>query len=249
MPDFTCVINAHNEGYIAKEALESVFRNKFEVEKLGLSVEILVVLDRGSVDTVNLIDSYGTLVKAHKVSFGDLGLARNYGISKSRGTFIALLDADDIWCDDWLLRTYNCIGALGAEELRIFHPEINLYFKSKDRPDGGQFKAVKQVGQDSLGIEFYELAHKNIWSSAVIAPREVFLSCPYVSVNESEGVGFEDWDFNLATIAKGYKHEVVPSTYHFVEEKDVSMRLEFAAKRLSPRYHDWWITTDLPGWN
>lgn len=94
--DISVVIPCYNgERYLA-EAIDSVLR------QTRPALEIMVV-DDGSTDrSRQIVEGYGE--KVHLVAQENRGLpaARNAGIRASRGQFIAFLDADDWWREDFL---------------------------------------------------------------------------------------------------------------------------------------------------
>lgn len=92
--DISVVIPAYNAaGHIAR-AIESVLGQS------ALPGEIIVV-DDGSVDDIaDVVLRYHPRVQLVRRPNGGPGAARNTGIRACRGTWIALLDADDAWLTD-----------------------------------------------------------------------------------------------------------------------------------------------------
>lgn len=91
-PDLVSVIlPTYNRGWVLKDAVDSVLAQDYP------HVE-LVVIDDGSTDnTSSLLDEYGDrIIRVHQDNKG-VSAARNVGINKSRGEFIALIDSDDAW--------------------------------------------------------------------------------------------------------------------------------------------------------
>lgn len=97
-PLVSVVIPTHNSEKTIIQALNSVGLQDFDLS----SVEVVIIDDASTDSTVKVIDE-------ETVSFDfDINLyslrenvgvakARNYGISKSAGEFIAFLDSDDVW--------------------------------------------------------------------------------------------------------------------------------------------------------
>ena len=90
-PLVSVIIPAYNsERYIA-EAIDSVLQQDYP------ALEIIVV-DDGSVDnTRNIVLSYGDKVRLASQKNKGSAAARNLGIAKALGKYIAFLDADDVW--------------------------------------------------------------------------------------------------------------------------------------------------------
>ena len=93
------IIPAYNEGNYIPRCLESIKSLKDQ----NLDIEIIVV-DNGSTDnTVEISESYGAKVLIKKE--GCISSLRNYGAEASKGTIVAFLDADCILPEDWLQKT------------------------------------------------------------------------------------------------------------------------------------------------
>jgi glycosyltransferase involved in cell wall biosynthesis len=90
-PLVSCIVPAHNYGRFVGEALDSILAQTYR------PIEVVVV-DAGSTDdTSAVLARYGDAVRC--VTRGEIlpAEARNVGICETRGEFVALLDADDLW--------------------------------------------------------------------------------------------------------------------------------------------------------
>lgn len=97
-PLVSVIIPVYNAANYIAEALDSVVAQTFK------DYEILVVND-GSSDTEQLervIEPYQSRIVYIKQENCGLSAARNTAIRRSRGSLIALLDADDIWLPNYL---------------------------------------------------------------------------------------------------------------------------------------------------
>ena len=94
--DVSVLIPAYNcDGYILK-ALDSVFSQS---ERVGQ----VVIVNDGSTDNTEdtiLSSKYAQDIDYYKIENSGPGAARNYGISKAKGDWIAFLDSDDIWINN-----------------------------------------------------------------------------------------------------------------------------------------------------
>lgn len=97
MVKISVVIPAYNAESTIKETIESVRKQTFKDFEL-------IVIDDGSTDkTVEVVDSIkDSRIKLFSYSNGKLPVARNRGIEKAKGEYIAFLDADDLWTNDKL---------------------------------------------------------------------------------------------------------------------------------------------------
>jgi len=95
-PLVSFVIPARNEGGYIDKCLGAIRNMKVP----DMKIEIVVV-DNGSTDnTVHISNSYGALVATK--NNGTIGSLRNVGAKLSSGDFIAFLDADCLVPEDWL---------------------------------------------------------------------------------------------------------------------------------------------------
>src|ERR671939_2007579 len=98
MPAVSVIIPAYNAAAHIGAALDSVFAQTFT------DYEVIVVND-GSPDTPELeraLDAYaGRLLYVRQENRGPSG-ARNAGIRRARGEYVALLDSDDLWLPAYL---------------------------------------------------------------------------------------------------------------------------------------------------
>ncbi len=92
MPKVSVIIPTYNRLSMLKEAVDSVLAQNFEDMEL-------IVVDDGSTDgTVEEMKRYGGRVKFFQYSESrGVSAARNRGILRARGKYIAFLDSDDLW--------------------------------------------------------------------------------------------------------------------------------------------------------
>jgi len=101
----SCVIAVFNGAPYLSQALTSV---------LGQSAgdpEVIVV-DDGSTDaTVDIVRRYADRVRYLRQPNSGQAQARNTGVARARGRFLAFLDADDLWCREKLERQLDAFAA------------------------------------------------------------------------------------------------------------------------------------------
>lgn len=141
MTFFSVVIPVYNREYLVKEAIESVLQQSFQ------DFEIIVINDGSTDSTKQTLDTYkGKIEVIHKEN-GGAGAARNAGINRSKGRYIAFLDCDDLWLP-WTLSSYY--EAIVQSDFPSFVSGTSKIFSSTSELD-------KSLPQDDL---FYTL-HKN----------------------------------------------------------------------------------------
>jgi GT2 family glycosyltransferase len=104
-PLVSVVIPAYEAAPYIGQALESVFAQNYP------NYEVIVVND-GSPDTSDFgsaIHNYLDRIVYLKQENRGPGAARNAGILQARGEFIAFLDSDDVWLDNYLNRQMSAI--------------------------------------------------------------------------------------------------------------------------------------------
>ncbi|MGO8791566.1 MAG: glycosyltransferase family 2 protein [Terriglobia bacterium] len=113
---FSIVIPCFNaEPYLA-ETLESVLRQRHK------EFEVLIVDDASTDRTLQIARSYSErdnrirVIACHKGSGGP-ATPRNLGIVESRGDYVALLDADDVWNENKLLHDAEFLESHAADIL------------------------------------------------------------------------------------------------------------------------------------
>jgi glycosyltransferase involved in cell wall biosynthesis len=103
---FSVVVPAHNSAAFIGGALEGVLAQTHH------DYELIVVDDASTDNTWEVIQSwrarFGTklVAIANRQNEGPAG-ARNVGIGKARGEFVAFLDSDDLWMPEHLANAYD----------------------------------------------------------------------------------------------------------------------------------------------
>jgi hypothetical protein len=59
-----------------------------------------------------------------------------------------------------------------------------------------------------------------------MAPRDAHVTVPYIHRDIPHGLSYQDWQFAIETMSRGWKHVVVPDTIIFKRKRDFSLVLE-----------------------
>jgi glycosyltransferase involved in cell wall biosynthesis len=95
-PLVSVVIPVFNASKWISETISSVLDQDYP------NVEVVVIDDGSTDDSSDIINQYTNKVKYFYKSNGGQGSARNIGIQKSNGKYIAFIDADDLWAKNKL---------------------------------------------------------------------------------------------------------------------------------------------------
>ena len=92
------IIPTHNREEFLKEAIQSVLdQDGFDFGGRNSDCELLVVDDGSTDDTRGVVESFEAPVVYHYQDHQGVSAARNFGLRKTRGEFVAFLDSDDLW--------------------------------------------------------------------------------------------------------------------------------------------------------
>lgn len=213
-PVISAVVTFHRERELATATLHAIGRMRRHAESRGLRVELVMTLDGDDAATADAILSHPVLRDGdvlHRVNLRDLSLCRNYAIERAHGDFIATLDGDDLFSENWLAAAVDAVIQHGPST--IAHPQLMIAF--------GTWHAYwEQIDQTDARFRPETLMSLNHWNACALARREVFVRHPYVVARVgASGFGFEDWHWNCETIAGGCTHRVVPHTFRLERRK------------------------------
>lgn len=208
--DISVVITAHHEGRLAHHTMCSLFRARDYALERGLSVETVIVLDRPNEATIDYFSTCAWPVTIETANFGDPGLSRNFGVSRSRGRYIAILDADNLVAKNWFHDTFRYLD--GRQQRIVAHPEYQILFENENL-------VFRQISSTDPKFSVANIIEYNYWDTVCVAKRDIFFRHPYEESTGGPGFGFEDWHWNCQTLADGIEHHVVPHTVHFMRMK------------------------------
>ena len=195
-------------------------------EKAGITVERIIALDNATEATKAwfgqpAFDAWDR----HVMEEGDLGRVRNAIVPRTHGRFIAFLDADDIFSENWLREGVLRLRQAEADGTRaIAHPELNWLF------DGTHSVYQKPDQTDPLFSPYYFYT-MNYYDSLCMCPREAHLEFPYIHRDIPNGLSFQDWQFSIETMAGGWIHLNALDTIIFKRRRDDSLVTASRARR------------------
>jgi len=104
-PTFSIVIPTYNRARFLTKAIDSVLQQSFD------DYEIIVV-DDGSIDaTTEVLHRYNTRITVARQANSGVSAARNRGIELANGRWLAFLDSDDEWEQNYLACQFEQISS------------------------------------------------------------------------------------------------------------------------------------------
>lgn len=204
--DLSIIITAHGEGLIAGVTARNACAAIELAEAAGIRCETLVVLDRATELTKEVLGgALGPKARLIESDEGDPGQARNRGIEAAQGRNSTFLDADDLWSLNWLTEAQ---ARCEARPDAIFHSACNLVF-------GNRRLLFWHVDSETALCDRKYLDWMNYWDAMTLGRTELYRRFPFRRNDLRLGFGHEDWHWNAWTISEGVPHKPVPGTMHF----------------------------------
>jgi glycosyltransferase involved in cell wall biosynthesis len=97
MARVSILMNGYNSEKYLKEAIDSIYAQTYN------DWEIIFIDNCSTDNTKDIVNGYNDKIKYFKTKTNiPLGEARNFGLTKCKGDYLAFLDTDDIWLKDKL---------------------------------------------------------------------------------------------------------------------------------------------------
>ena len=203
-PDISVVMTFHRVGRLAHSSIEAAHAAISYAEHKGLRVEFIFTLDRPDTETEDICKSYlceGT--RMFEVDYGSVALTRNFGAERAEAAYLAHIDSDDLFSENWLYSAY--VQAAKASTPSVFHPEATIHFE-------GTKLLTKAIESDDLEYLKERMWEGALWGPHTFASREIYIQYKFPDLKIEEGFGYEDWHWTCETLAAGVKHVIVPDT-------------------------------------
>ena len=224
-PDVAAIVNLHREGSTAAASVISAWRSVLAARASGIHVELLLVLDTPSEETTNYAKSWldrGARIIETQVK--DLGDARNVAASATDATWLAFLDGDDLWSENWLTSAWQrAAESDGGRTPKVLHPERNIIF-------GDHHSILWHIDSTEPRFSSARARLHNPWTALSFVERATIEALPYPRNDLAAGFGFEDWAWNLAVLRHGGEHRVVVDTCHFIRRTTTGSLLSESQK-------------------
>ncbi|WP_163399996.1 glycosyltransferase family 2 protein [Flavobacterium fluviatile] len=185
-PYFSIIIPLYNKESFIENTLKSIFSQTFT------DYEIIVVNDGSTDNSEKIVLAFNdNRIRFYSQNNQGVSAARNVGIKKSKGDFIAFLDADDYWYP-------NHLEIL--EKLIKDYPYAGLYasrYISKVSEKKFVTNSFLNIDENFSGIVpdfFYSsLVSRIALTSAVIVPKAVFDKTGFFNTSITSGQDLDLW--------------------------------------------------------
>jgi glycosyltransferase involved in cell wall biosynthesis len=189
--EISVIIPAYNAETFLHQAIEAALKQTV------MPVEILVVDDGSKDGTRSVAESYGPPVHYLHRANGGPAAARNTGLQAARGEWLAFLDADDFWPENYLESQIQT--ALQTEADLVF-TDARVVSPSKEWPSWFQRSGhawIHGMKQPSFHDAFNRLLRRGSFAlpSAVMMKREHVVAAG--GFDERLPPGLEDFDLWL----------------------------------------------------
>lgn len=213
MAFFSIIIPLYNKENHIENTLKSVLDQSFQDFKI-------IIVEDCSTDNSKMVAeavvSKKIKIIQHENNKG-LSASRNTGIQNSNSTYLAFLDADDIWHKNYLEKIYELI--LKFPEAYLFATNYaEVYSKNVSvKPSSN----LKNFGEDGIVSDFFESnLYQNIYiPSSLCTNKTVFDAVGGYNTTITYG---EDVDFNIRANIKfklAYSNTVLVNNVMFSENK------------------------------
>ncbi len=212
-PTISVVIPAFNAEKTILETIKSAQKQSFQ------DFEIIIINDGSTDNTVSLVKNISdSRIKVFSYENGGLSVARNRGISRAVGDYIAFLDADDLWTSDKLELQLKALQQ---------HPKAGLAYSWTYFMD-----EQKQTVHLDRPLYFEGDVHADllVWNFLAHGSNPLIRKDAINSVGEFNPAvsGAADWDYWLR-VAEKWEFTVVrkPQIFYRLSSTSMSSKVEF----------------------
>lgn len=176
------IIPTYNRREVLGDAIDSVLAQTYD------DIEVIVVDDGSDDGTEDLMEWYETQVDYHQLSTNrGANAARNIGVERSSGEFVAFLDTDDLWKPEKIERQVTALNG-SSGECGLTHTDIEITDFDGEPID-------LRVPPQTDDVERRLLLGNFVGTfSSVLVRRDVFRT---VGMLNEDLPSWQDWEFYL----------------------------------------------------
>ncbi|WP_345006038.1 glycosyltransferase family A protein [Snuella lapsa] len=202
----TVVIPCYNDGAYIEDAINSILGQTLN------DYQIIIVDDGSDKSTKDILKRLDhEKIKVYYEANKGVSSARNFGIALSESEYILTLDADDYFEPTFLekaldiLETHSDVAVVGCYHYLVSDRKI----KHVVRPKGGTITNFL-TKNEGLGNALFR---RSCWEQ--VGGYDAHMT-----------TGYEDWEFWIAILAKGWRMEIIkePLFYYRIKENSRNMK-------------------------
>ncbi len=188
-PIVSVVIPAYNAASTIRETMASILNQSF------VDFELIVIDDGSTDDTAKVIQEFrdGRIVYVHQRN-QERSVARNNGISRAKGKYIAFIDADDLWLPSKLEQQLALLEA--QQDLGLVYCDV-FHFDDLTGKDRLLFSDIRRLYRGKIELHLL-LKNCFVQSPTAVVPKRLFDRAGLFDPNL---VPVEDWDMWLRIAA------------------------------------------------
>ncbi len=191
-PIVSVIIPTYNREHVLERAIQSVLNQTYK------NYELIIIDDGSTDDTSKILDKYDKDIRHYSMLHSGVSAARNFGIKKAYGDWIALLDSDDYWLPEKLEKQVKFVSR---------HPQFKVAQTDEKWIRKGKFVNPMKKHQKHSGWIFEKCLPLCIVSpSAVMIHKEIFDA---VGLFDENLPVCEDYDLWLR-ISRNYQIGLLP---------------------------------------
>jgi glycosyltransferase involved in cell wall biosynthesis len=189
MTTFSVIIPTYNRAPFVTEAVESVLRQSVP------AYEIIVVDDGSTDNTREALESYNGRIRCHRQENRGVSAARNVGIHQAAGEWIAFLDSDDLWKEEYLSTQRKNIHEVPHAVAHVTNA-VTVFADGKRSDHFGEIGLLKRFGSTERLV--FErpygmiVGHSHFFLQPMVVRRDVLLQAglfkPHLSIAEDRDV-------------------------------------------------------------
>ncbi len=218
MPAISVIMPVYNSDKFLRDAIDSVLQQTFTDFEL-------ILIDDGSKDGSGAIcDDYADRDKrvrvVHQENAG-ICAARNAGLKKASGEFVAFIDNDDTYKPFLLEDCYRAIVDSGVDVVKYGYHVRETF--SDGRPDNHRDTVAKETLKitPQTSAQYYRQVKASgffymIWNGLY---RRSFLENIGLRFDESIKFGYEDWIFNFKLYQNVQSLMLLDTVYYVHEQR------------------------------
>ncbi len=215
MKKVSVIIPAYNKAEYTCRTIDSVLAQTYP------NIEIIVIDDGSRDATAQVMVQYGNRINFVQKINGGACSARNEGIRRAKGDYVALLDCDDLWCPE---KVQKSVDYLEKNPTFGFVYTAAYFINEKDETVGRYDHPCSSEGWISSRL----ILHNFICNSTIVVKKEVLNKAGFYDETIFTPADWDMW-LRLSEIAQaGYIRE--PLLKYRITDNYTFNRLEQARR-------------------